>query len=191
VRVRDMDTRRASVEEIIRVLGYVPQNPNALLFADTVREELAFTRRSHGLSPEGADGLLDALGIAAHADEYPRDLSVGERQRVALAAILAAEPEIILLDEPTRGVDALQKGALLRYLAAERERGRTLLLSTHDVELVAEAVDRVVILEEGQVVDDGPTREVLGRSPVFAPQIARLFGDPALMTVGDVLRCLP
>jgi len=197
VRVAGMDTRRATVEDLIRVVGYVPQNPNALLFADTVREELAFTRRSHGLDASGADGLLDTLGIAAHAEDYPRDLSVGERQRVALAAILAAEPEIILLDEPTRGIDALQKGALLRYLAEERARGRTLLLSTHDVELAAEAADRVIILEEGRVAADGPAREVLGRSPVFAPQIARLFGEPdaqaspAPMTVDDVLRSLP
>ena len=198
VRVSGMDTRRATVEDLIRVVGYVPQNPNALLFADTVREELAFTRRSHGLDTSGANGLLDTLGIAAHADDYPRDLSVGERQRVALAAILAAEPRIILLDEPTRGIDALQKGALLRYLAAERARGRTVILSTHDVELAAEAVDRVIILEEGRVAADGPAREVLGRSPVFAPQIARLVGDAVdararfvPMTVDDVLRSLP
>jgi len=199
VRVRELDTYHAPVEEIIRVVGYVPQNPNALLFADTVREELAFTRRNHGLSTDGADGLLETLGIAAHADDYPRDLSVGERQRVALAAILAAEPEIILLDEPTRGIDALQKGALRRYLATERDRGRTVILSTHDVELVAEAVDRVVILEDGRVVADGPTREVFSRLPAFAPQMVRLFGgqaqtadlfSPVPLTIDDVLRCL-
>jgi len=216
VRVRDRDTRRASVEDLIDVVGYVPQNPNALLFADTVREELAFTRRSHGLdgphTPGGAgDDLLAALGIADHADDYPRDLSVGERQRVALAAILAGEPEIILLDEPTRGVDALQKGALLRYLAGERARGRTLLLSTHDVELAAAVADRVIVLEEGRVAADGPAREVLYRSDAFCPQIARLWraadtgarrdppadrrsghAEPSLgpMTVDDVLRSL-
>jgi energy-coupling factor transporter ATP-binding protein EcfA2 len=197
VRVAGMDTRQATVEDLIRVVGYVPQNPNALLFADTVREELAFTRRNHGLEPDGADDLLTTLGIAAHAYAYPRDLSVGERQRVALAAILAGEPEILLLDEPTRGIDALQKRARVRYLATARARGRTLLLSTHDVELAAEVADRVIILEEGRVVADGATREVLARSAVFAPQIARLFGEgtPAAgcvpLTVDDVMRGLP
>jgi energy-coupling factor transporter ATP-binding protein EcfA2 len=116
---------------------------------------------------------------------------------VALAAILAGEPEILLLDEPTRGIDALQKRAMVRYLATARARGRTLLLSTHDVELAAEVADRVIILEEGRVVADGATREVLARSAVFAPQIARLFGEgtPAAgcvpLTVDDVMRGLP
>ncbi|MFH1086181.1 MAG: ATP-binding cassette domain-containing protein, partial [Chloroflexota bacterium] len=101
VRVRDLDTRQASLEQLTALVGYVPQNPNALLFADTVREELAFTRQSHGLVGADDAALLRALGMDAHGERDPRDLSVGERQRVALAAILAAEPEVLLMDEPT------------------------------------------------------------------------------------------
>lgn len=191
VRVRDMDTRRVSLEDLIGVVGYVPQNPDALLFADTVREELAFTRANHGLTDAAADeALLEQLGLATQAERYPRDLSVGERQRVALAAVLAGQPEIILLDEPTRGVDYRQKQALMRYLAAERARGRTVLLSTHDVELAAASVDRVVILGDGEVVVDGPVRQVMTHSMVFASQINKLLRDDRFLTVADVLRGL-
>jgi energy-coupling factor transporter ATP-binding protein EcfA2 len=182
-----MDTRQASVEEIIRIVGYVPQNPNALLFSDTVREELDFTRRGHGQPLGEYDALLSTLGLAAHAGRYPRDLSVGERQRVALASILVAEPLILLLDEPTRGLDYQQKASLTRFLQEEKGRGRTIIMATHDVELVARCADRVVLLGDGQVVVDGPVRQVMSESLVFASQINKLFRDPSLLTVDDVL----
>jgi len=183
-----LDTRQAAIDEIIRVVGYVPQNPNALLFSDTVREEIAFTRLNHGLPPVDDTALLERLGLAAHAGQYPRDLSVGERQRVAVAAILAAEPQILLLDEPTRGLDYQQKEALVAFLEAEKTRGRTIIMSTHDVELAARCADRVVLLGDGQVVVDGPARQVMSESLVFSSQINKLFRDPALLTVEDVLR---
>jgi energy-coupling factor transport system ATP-binding protein len=182
-----LDTRRSAVDEIIRVVGYVPQNPNALLFSDTVRQELDFTRRGHGLSRGEYSPLLSALGLSAHVDSYPRDLSVGERQRVALASILVAEPEILLLDEPTRGLDYQQKAALVAFLLGEKARGRTILMATHDVELVASCAERVVLLGDGRIIVDGPARQVMSESLVFASQINKLFRDPAMMTVDDVL----
>ncbi|HSR33312.1 MAG TPA: ATP-binding cassette domain-containing protein [Anaerolineae bacterium] len=188
---RAMDTRQAAVEEIIKLVGYVPQNPNALLFNDTVRQELDFTRRGHGLPPGDDGALLGTLGLTEHADRYPRDLSVGERQRVALASILVAEPQILLLDEPTRGLDYQQKSALVAFLQHEKARGRTVIMATHDVELVANCADRVVLLGDGQVVVDGPVRQVMSESLVFASQINKLFRDPALLTVEDVLRLQP
>ena len=182
-----MDTRHTTVEEIIRLVGYVPQNPNALLFSDTVRQELDFTRRGHGLPPQDHAGLLRTLDLEALAGSYPRDLSVGERQRVALASILAAEPQILLLDEPTRGLDYQQKAALADFLRGEKARGRTILMATHDVELVATCADRVVLLSEGQVIVDGPVRQVMSESVVFCSQINKLFRHPALLTVEDAL----
>jgi energy-coupling factor transporter ATP-binding protein EcfA2 len=182
-----MDTRRAAVEDIIDLVGYVPQNPNALLFNDTVAQELDFTRRGHRLPPGNYDALLNTLNLAAHASHYPRDLSVGERQRVALAAILVAEPPILLLDEPTRGLDYRQKAALTGFLKREKARGRTIMMATHDVELVAQCADRVVLMGGGQVIVDGPARRVMSESLVFASQINKLFRDPALLTVEDVL----
>jgi energy-coupling factor transport system ATP-binding protein len=184
---RPLDTRQATVEEIIQVVGYVPQNPSALLFNDTVRQELDFTWQGHGLPPGEHTALLQTLGLTAYADRYPRDLSVGERQRVALASILVAEPQILLLDEPTRGLDYQQKAALVAFLLQEKARGRTIVMATHDVELVARCADRVVLLSDGQVVVDGPVRQVMSESLLFASQINKLFRDPAFLTVEDVL----
>lgn len=187
-----MDTRQATVEQLIQLVGYVPQNPDALLFNDTVVQELDFTRRGHGLPPGDYADLLAELGLVPYAAHYPRDLSVGERQRVALASILVAEPQILLLDEPTRGLDYRQKEALAAILAREKARGRTVVMATHDVELAASCADRVVILGDGQVVVDGPARQVMSESLVFSSQVNKLFRDPALLTVEDVLaRCSP
>ncbi len=179
--------RHRETQDIARQVGYVPQDPNALLFADTVREEVIFTRRSHGL-PLGAPlDVLRRLDLESLADSYPRDLSTGERQRVALAAIIAAEPQVLLLDEPTRGMDYLQKRALAGFLREQQKRGRTTVLSTHDVELVAQVGDRIVLLGDGEVVVDGSTREVMTDSLVFAPQINKLLRDPRFLTVADVI----
>jgi energy-coupling factor transporter ATP-binding protein EcfA2 len=183
-----LDTRRTPLERLIEYVGYVPQNPSALLFADTVREELDFTLRERG-RPVGEHGELPRLlGLQEFLSQYPRDLSVGERQRVALAAILVARPQVILLDEPTRGLDYRQKEALVTFLRVERRSGRAILIATHDVELVARCADRVVLLDRGEVVAEGPTRRVMSTSLAFSSQIARLYRDPRFLTVEDVLR---
>jgi len=187
VKVMDLDTRRTDQQALIAHVGYVPQNPGALLFADTVRQELDFTRRSRGMALGGYESLLETLDLNAHAERYPRDLSVGERQRAALAAVLVADPEIILLDEPTRGLDYRQKKALVAFLQREKKRGRTVIMATHDVELVATCADRVILLGDGQVVVDGSTREVMTDSLVFASQVNKLFRDARFLTVKDVL----
>jgi energy-coupling factor transport system ATP-binding protein len=182
------DTRRLTLDAIVRQVGYVPQRPDVLLFADSVRDELAFTRRNHGLPLDGvavAD-LVERLHLADYMDRDPKDLSVGERQRVALAAILAAEPGALLLDEPTRGMDYRQKDALAAVLRALAAAGRTIVLATHDVELAAHLADRVALLSEGQVVVQGPARQVMAGSLVFASQISKLFRDPRLVTAADV-----
>jgi len=183
-----LDTRHVSLDEIVRYVGYVPQDPNTLLFADTLAEELAFTRRGHGLPPGDDAPLLEALGLTEHLHRYPRDLSGGERQRAALAAVLVAQPQIILLDEPTRGLDYQQKRALAGFLRAQKAAGRTVVMVTHDVELVAQCADRVVLMAEGEVVVDGPARQVMADSLVFATQVNKLFRDERFLTVEDVLR---
>jgi energy-coupling factor transport system ATP-binding protein len=180
-----LDTRRASLEQISKVAGYVPQQPDVLLFADSVQGEVDFTRRAHGLPPDGAD-LLARLGLTLYRWHDPRDLSVGERQRVALASVLAGDPDIVLLDEPTRGLDYLQKSVLAGILRGLRDEGRTVVLATHDVELAAHLADRVVLLGDGEVIDDGPARRVMSGSLVFSTQVSKLFGTPRLLTVDDV-----
>ncbi len=184
-----LDTRTADMSAIVRIVGFVPQNPGALLFKDTVLEELAFTRQGHQLLPNHAAdvALLAQLGLADKAERYPRDLSTGERQRAALAAILVANPPVLLLDEPTRGLDYEQKEALTAILLQLRSQGRAVLLVTHDVELVARCADRVVLMADGEIVLSGPTREVMTGSLVFASQINKLYRDARYLTVDDVL----
>lgn len=187
VEVAGLDTARVPLGTLVEHVGYVPQNPDALLFADTVAKELDFTLHQHG-RPAGDYGELAALlGLTEHLRRYPRDLSVGERQRVALAAVLVADPEIILLDEPTRGLDYAQKEALVGFLRAQRAQGRAIVLATHDVELAARCADRVVVLDRGTVQAMGPTGQVMAKWPAFASQVSRLYGDPHCLTVEDVL----
>nr|MDQ3703919.1 energy-coupling factor ABC transporter ATP-binding protein [Chloroflexota bacterium] len=182
-----MDTRHASTEALSKLLGYVPQQPDVLLFADTVQEEIDFTRRAHRLPPDGS-GLLASLGLTPYHGSDPKDLSVGERQRVALAAVLAGEPQALVLDEPTRGLDYLQKDNLVNILRDLRNAGRTVVLATHDVELAAHLADRIVLLGDGDIVADGPAREVMSGSLVFSSQVSKLFRHPALVTFEDVAK---
>lgn len=187
VEVWGEDTRSRDVEDIARHVGYVPQNPGVLLFADTLRQELDFTLRSHGVQTANYSDLLTHLQLEQYLDCYPRDLSAGERQRAAMAAILVADPQVILLDEPTRGLDYHQKRQLAHFLSAKRDEGKTVLIATHDVELVAQCADRVVILSEGQVVVDGPTPSVMSKSMVFSTQVNKLLRDDRFLTPEDVL----
>ncbi len=201
VRIEGASTARRSVAEICRKVGYLPQDPNTLLFAETVQEEMMVTLRNHGLAHR-VDGewrvlagakvadpmdLLRRLRLGAKAQSYPRDLSVGERQRVALAAVTVTLPGALLLDEPTRGLDYLAKQELVALLKQWREDGMAIVLVTHDVELVAALADRVVLMSQGEVIADGAPSEVLGSSPLFAPQVARLFPNTGWLTAEDVL----
>ena len=192
VTISGLDTRKAELDAIIKTVGYVPQHPSALLFNDTLAAELAFTRRGHGMAsdPAADRALLDRLGLGALADRNPRDLSGGEQQRAALASILAADPQIILLDEPTRGLDYAQKQNLAHLLLDLKRDGHTIIMATHDVELAAACADRAVLMAEGQIVVDGPARQVMSDSQVFSSQINKLFRDPRYLVVADVVRAL-
>jgi energy-coupling factor transport system ATP-binding protein len=175
---------------ICRRVGYLPQEPDALLFADTVAEELEVTLRNHDLSgrpPIPPSALLDRLGISDLATSYPRDLSVGQRQRVALGAVTVTAPRLLLLDEPTRGMDYQAKAELGRLLAEWRAEGSGVVLVTHDVEFVAQVADRVVVLEEGKVIGEGALEKVLASSQSLAPQVSRVFPGTGWLTVEDAL----
>jgi energy-coupling factor transport system ATP-binding protein len=178
-----------AVADISREAAYLPQNPDDLLFAESVAEELTITLRNHNLlHRNGVAGMLDQLGLAQVADEYPRDLSVGQRQRVALGAVTITRPKLLLLDEPTRGLDYEAKETLVAIWQQWLAEGMGLLLVTHDVELVAQVADRVILLSQGEVIAAGTTAEILSTSPLFAPQISRLFPDSGWLTVEDALQ---
>ena len=193
VKVLGQDASRTPTEELTADIAYTPQNPDRLLFAETVADELAFSRRARNLPADlDADlALLERLGIADLVDKHPRDISVGQRQRVALAAVLITDPPLILLDEPTRGLDYVQKHKLAELLQELRDSGKTVIMATHDVELVAATADRVALMSQGQIVVDGPARRVMSESLVFSSQVNKLFRDPRLLTPEDVLASLP
>jgi energy-coupling factor transport system ATP-binding protein len=181
---------RRSVEETATVAGYVPQAAEGILYRARAIEEIEETLRVRRMNPDGAPAILEEFDLTWAADRDPRDLSAGERTRLALAAVLAASPGVVLLDEPTRGMDEPHKAALARLLHGWRSAGRTALLVTHDVELVAEAATRVVLMSEGEVVVDGPTREVLGESVMFSSQMNKVFDDRRIATVADALEAI-
>jgi len=197
----DINTREATVAELSRKVGYVFQNPNDHLFCDTVEEELAFTLNNLGVKGEEAESLIDQtlerFDLMQYRYQYPRFLSGGEKQRVALASILVAQPRIIILDEPTRGMEYRLKAELMKFLDQYRREGRAVILVTQDVEIAAEFSDRVVLLSEGKIVVDGPKREVLSRALLFSPQINRLaqalksYGVPDdILTAEEMIEAL-
>jgi energy-coupling factor transporter ATP-binding protein EcfA2 len=172
------DTRHKSVAELSQQVGYVFQNPNDHLFADTVEEEVAFSLKNQGWEPgriaQSVEKMLGRFKLEQYRHAYPRNLSGGEKQRLALASVLVNEPRIIVLDEPTRGMDFALKMELIGFLDEYRRHGHSVVMVTHDVEMVAECADSVVLLSEGRVVAAGSKREVLSRALLFSPQINRL-----------------
>lgn len=168
--------------------GLVPAEPADLLYAETVASECAGADDDGG-APRGtcakilAD-LVEGVDEAAH----PRDLSEGQRLALALAVTLTAAPPLLLLDEPTRGLDYPAKAALAARLGKLAEAGHCVVVSTHDVEFCAEFASRVVILSDGEVVADGPARQIVAASPMFAPQVAKVL--PGWLTVGEVAEAL-
>ena len=192
ISVLGMNAADTPTEILTRTIAYLPQNPERLLFAESVAEELAFSRRAHNMppNPEADLALLARLGIDHLAKRHPHDLSVGEKQRLALAAILVPNPQVLLLDEPTRGLDYAQKQHLAEILQELKKQGKSILMATHDVELAAAATDRVVLMSQGEVVVDGPSRRIMSESLVFASQINKLFRDPRYLTPEDVLGAL-
>jgi len=138
-------------------IAYLPQNPAALLHRQSVREEVQFTiDRAGGGEGERPERILGVLGLADLADRYPRDLSSGERQRAAIAAVLPGTPKLVLLDEPTRGMDLASRSALIAVVADLRNRGAAVVIATHDEDLQAALADRVVDVARGAVTQRAP-----------------------------------
>lgn len=164
--------------------AYVPQDPNSLLFAPTVRRELEQTLRLLGRHDAGdVDRWLERLRLDGLASRHPRSLSGGERQRVAVAAVAVGGADVLLLDEPTRGMDAASRTALESAVGDHAAGGGAVVLATHDIELAARCATRAVVLGDGQVVAAGPARSVLAGS-LFAPQVLRVL--PPYLTVEEV-----
>ncbi|HEY3954185.1 MAG TPA: ATP-binding cassette domain-containing protein [Streptosporangiaceae bacterium] len=211
VRVAGADADPASLTPAAarRLVGLVPQTPADLLYLDTVAAELAQADRdaqagppeaqagppeslADGASPGGgsARDILDGIAPGIAGDAHPRDLSAGQQLALVLAVQLAAAPAVILLDEPTRGLDYTAKAGLTGTLDRLAARGHAIVVATHDVEFAARSCDRVVVMAEGDIVSDGPAAAVLTASPTFAPQVAKILAPLPYLTVPQIAAAL-
>ncbi|MFE2617703.1 ABC transporter ATP-binding protein [Micromonospora chalcea] len=185
-----VDPKALPAGQARRHVGLVPQNSGDLLYLETVDAECAQADRETGVPAGTCRALVDQLVPGLPGDRHPRDLSEGQRLALALAVQLTAAPPVVLLDEPTRGLDYHAKRqftAVARMLAGN---GRAVVVATHDVELVATLADRVIVMAEGEIVSDGTTAEVMLASPAFAPQVAKVLAPAPWLTVEQVAAAL-
>ncbi|MFD4710056.1 ABC transporter ATP-binding protein [Streptomyces sp. NPDC058430] len=181
---------RTGPRELIRRVGLVPQEPRDLLYADTVAAECAAADHDAGADPGTCRELVSRLLPGIADATHPRDLSEGQRLTLALAIVLTARPPLLLLDEPTRGLDYAAKARLVTILRGLAADGHAVVLATHDVELAAELSHRVAVLADGEIVANGPTPEVVVASPAFSPQVAKVLAPGKWLTVAQVREAL-
>jgi energy-coupling factor transport system ATP-binding protein len=190
VRVKGHDPHQMSPQRLISHVGLVPQDPGLLLYGESVQDECQRADRTSGLEQGTTVSTLGRLLPDVPMDRHPRDLSEGQRLALALAVVLAPAPPLLLLDEPTRGLDYPSKDRLIQILRGLAGRGHAVVLATHDVELAARVADRAIVLADGEIIADGPAREVVCHSPVFAPQIAKVLAPHEWLTLGEVREAL-
>ena len=185
VRVDGVETTKSSVATLSRNVGFVFQNPDNQLFSETVEDEIAFALKNFGIEAEAIEKrvtwALNLLSLDQYRKTSPFLLSGGERKRVALASVLAWDPQMLILDEPTIGQDHEQKEKLRQFIMQMQTQKKTVVTVTHDVEFVAECNPRVVLMKEGKIVADGVGKEILTdpalleMSSIVLPQIAQIF----------------
>ncbi len=203
VRIGGRDTRRAPVQELAAQVGYLFQNPDHQIFSSTVREEVAFGPRNLGASEHEVEArvaeALAATELSGWEERDPFVLTKGERQRVALASVLACRPRVIVFDEPTTGLDGLQQRAMMDLLVRLNREGTTVVVITHCTWAAAEYAHRALVLDEGRLVADRSVREVFGDAKLLArtgqvpPDVARIsqaMGGVTLLSVDEMERCL-
>jgi len=183
------DIAEISTGVLAQRVGYVFQNPDHQIFLDRVDKEVGFGPNNLGLSPEETkrrtENALSSVGLSHLADSSPHFLSKGQRQRVALASVLAMQSQILILDEPTTGQDAQEAAEIMELIVELNKHGHTIIFITHDLQLVAKYAKRVVLMGKGKILADGPPKEVLPQTDLLrktnlvAPQITRLAQELA------------
>jgi energy-coupling factor transport system ATP-binding protein len=184
------DPARLPARQARTRVGLVPQTAADLLYLPTVEQECAQADRESQRPAGSCRALLDQFLPGIPDEQHPSDLSEGQRLALVLAIQLVAAPPVVLLDEPTRGLDYQAKRRLTEVVRGLAGQGRAVAVSTHDVEFVATTADRVLVLADGEVVADGPTSEVVIASPAFAPQVAKVLAPQPWLTVAQVARAL-
>ncbi len=189
-RVLEHDPRSLTPKQLIRRVGFVPQQPADLLYADTVSVECTAADHDAAAPAGTCRTILDRLVPDLNPGLHPRDLSEGQRLSLVLAIVLTGAPPLLLLDEPTRGLDYAAKSRLVTILRELAVDGHAIVVATHDVELAAAASTRTVVVADGEIVVDGPTSEVVVGSPAFAPQVAKILAPLPWLTVEQVAHTL-
>ena len=185
VTVDGVSTRDISVAQLARKVGFVFQNPDHQLFSETVEEEVSFALRNFSFDADTLEKrvtwALNLLDLTEYRKTSPFMLSGGERKRVALASVLAWDPKVVILDEPTIGQDHRQKENLRQFIVQLNSQGKTVVIVTHDVEFVAECNPRVILMTQGQIVADGEAKKILTdpelalKASIVPPQITQVF----------------
>jgi len=180
-----VNTRNLSIANLSRKVGFVFQNADYQLFCETVEEEIAFALRNFGFDEKTikkrVTWALNLLDLMQYRKTSPFMLSGGERKRVALASILAWDPEVIILDEPTIGQDYHQKERLRQFIVQLNTQGKTVIMVTHDIEFVADCSPRVILMSQGKIVAEGVAEEILTnvnlltQASILPPQITQIF----------------
>ena len=192
VQVCGRDPRELKGKDLISRVGYIPQEPDDLLYNQSVADECRQADLDNNVAAGTTLNIFKSLMTLPSLSIHPRDLSEGQRLGLALSIVLAAQPQLLILDEPTRGLDYEAKRELIRIVRSlARDDGSQLnhcgiFIASHDVELVAEIADRVIFLADGEILSQGSTRGVLTSSPAFAPQVTKALSPQPWLTVGEV-----
>ncbi|TRZ55333.1 ABC transporter ATP-binding protein [archaeon] len=203
VLVDGVDTKKASVSELARKVGYVFQNPDQQIFADTLEQEISFGPKNLGLGKkeisERVNEALKYASLNAFREKDPFSLSLGQKRRVSIASILSMKPEVIILDEPSTGLDLRTAESVMNLVKKLNKRGHTIVMITHDMELVAEYAERVVVMDSGRIIADAPTREIFKRKNILEKanlekselsKLGELIGESRLLKMDEALAVL-
>jgi len=187
VLVDGLDTKTAPTHEIVKRVGYVFQNPSHQIFESTVWKEVAYGPTNLGLSPEEVkqrvEWALSEVGLQGYEQYNPYDLDYGKMKLLTVASVLAMKPQVLILDEPTTGQDHAGRHLLSNLSKKLNREGFTVVIITHDMRFVAETVNRVVLVSNGEILMDGSTREVLNafdvlkKAAIKPPQIVQLASE--------------
>lgn len=178
IKLKEVEIKKLKLKEIAKFIGYISQNPNDYISKETVYEELKFTMDNFSIKDERIiEETLKDLGIYDLRNVNPRDTSGGERQRIAIASMLVLRPKLLILDEPTRGLDYDAKRELGNILKGLNNKGTTIILVTHDVEFSAQFCNRFMLMFNGEKVSEGNSTDVLGNGIYFTTTINRLLRD--------------
>ena len=191
VRIAGVNPQELNGKKRRTTIGFIPQEPSDLLYGQSVLNECEQADKDNQVASGTALQILRQLVPGITENAHPRDLSEGQRLGLALSIVLSSNPSVLVLDEPTRGLDYQAKRELTRILIEfAQATGKCVVLATHDVELVAELASRVIFLADGDIVADGSTLDVLLSSPAFAPQVSKVMSPQPWLKVSDVVKAI-